>query len=175
VPLAVLAALGVGALARRIPRRAGVMLLLAATLPTSLILLLGSYVTALAGSPQTVYPSEEIATFNWLNRHSEPGEVVLGSFPTGNRIPAYTNLRVYVGHGPETLDAIAKTALVGRFFAGEMTADEHAALYTSMRIRYIFYGPDERQLAGGAEPNWQEGLTRLNQAGDYEIYAVRSG
>lgn len=172
VPLAILAVMGLEWLARRFARRVLVMLTLAAVLPTSLILLLGSYVTALTGPPQVVYPPGQIAAFNWLNMHAEPGEVVLGAFATGNRIPAYTHLRVYVGHGPESINALHKKSEAARFYNGDMTADERAALYESMRIRYVFYGEDERALAGDAVPDWQTGLTRIYADGDYEIYEV---
>jgi hypothetical protein len=172
VPLAVLAVAGVEALAQRFPRRLVAGLTLAAVLPASLILLLGGYVTALTGPPQTVYPAGQIAAFNWLNLHAEPGAVVLAAFATGNRIPAYTNLRVHIGHGPETLDAAAKEAEVERFFSGAMTAAERAALYQSMRIRYVFYGPDERALAATAASDWQAGLTHIYAADGYEIFAV---
>jgi hypothetical protein len=172
VPLAILAVIGLDVLARRFSRRTLVILTLAATLPTSLILLLGGYITAIAGPPQVVYPPAEIAAFTWLNTHAQPGEVVLGAFETGNRIPAYTHLRVYVGHGPETLNAMFKKAEVTHFYNGDMNAEERAALYESMRIRYVFYGPDERALAGDSAPDWQTGLTRIYAEGDYEIYEV---
>lgn len=173
VPLAVLAVMGAAALARRISRRGVVLALLAAVLPTSLILLLGSYFTALGGSPQVMYPAALVEAFNWLNQQARPDEVVLSVFETGNRIPAYTHLRVYVGHGPETLHAIDKTEIAQRFYSGAMDAAERAGLYESMNIRYVFYGPDERQWApDAAAAAWQQDLTRIYQAGDYEIFAV---
>ena len=172
VPLAILTVIGLDVLARRFSRRTLVIVTLAAAMPPSLILLLGGYITALAGPPQVVYPPAEIVAFNWLNNHAQTGEVVLGAFETGNRIPAYTHLRVYVGHGPETLNAMFKKAEVTRYYNGEMTADERAALYDSMGIRYVFYGADERALAGDASPDWQAGLTRIYAEEGYEIYEV---
>lgn len=172
VPMAILAVIGLDGLARRFSRRALVLGTLAATLPTGLILLLGGYITALAGPPQVVYPPAEIAAFNWLNTHAQTGEVVLGAFETGNRIPAYTHLRVYVGHGPETLNAMFKKTEVTRYYNGEMSADERGALYESMHIRYVFYGADERALAGDSSSDWQAELTRIYAEDDYEIYEV---
>ncbi len=175
VPLAILAVMGLNVLAQRFPRPRLIFLTLIVTLPTSLLLLLGGYVTALTGPEQINLPAGEIAAFNWLNRNAPPGAVVLSSYPTGNRIPAYTNLRVYVGHGPETLNAIPKEAETERFFSGAMKPDERATLYESMRIAYIFYGPAERELAGSVEPDWQAGLTRIYAEGDYEIFALPAG
>lgn len=170
VPLAILAVMGIGLLAQRFPRPRLIILTLVVTLPTSLLLLFGGYITALTGPQQLILPAGETAAFNWLNQNAQPGEVVLSSFRTGSRIPAYTNLRVYIGHGPETLNAIPKKAETERFFGGQMTAAERETLYESMRIAYIFYGPDERELAGTREPDWQAGLKRIYADGSYEIY-----
>lgn len=175
VPLSILAVMGLNVLAQRISRRVLIGVTLAATLPASLILLMGGYVTALAGPPSVVYPAAQVMAFDWLNAHASPGEVVLGAFETGNRIPAYTHLRVYVGHGPETLYAVAKTAETVRFYNGEMTAPERRALYDAMNIRYVFYGETERALAGDAVADWQADLNRIYDAAGYEIYEVPSG
>lgn len=173
VPLAVLAAMGVAVLAQRFSRKIVIALTLLATLPTGLLLVVGGYFTALSGAPPVAIPTGQIAAYDWLNVHAQTGEVVLSSFATGNQIPAYTNLRVYVGHGPETLDAVEKEHLTGRFYAGELSDAERAALYQSMDIRYVFYGPNERALAGDSA-TWQERLTPVYGAGDYEIFVVEA-
>ena len=46
-----------------------------------------------------------------------PDDVALSSTSTSNVIPAYTHLRTYVGHGPETLDYQAKEPVVATFFS----------------------------------------------------------
>ncbi len=181
VPLAILAAAGAGLLVRRWARRShqrawkwARLLVFAATLPASLLLLIGAYFSALSSAPPVKYPAAQMAAIQWLNRNSEPGEVVLSAFETGNIIPAYANLRVYVGHGPETLYAVPKTAEATRFFRDEMSAGERAALYADQRIRYVFYGANERTLAGSPqrEPDWAQDLTLIYEDGDYAIYEV---
>ncbi len=178
VPLSILASAGVMLLAKRARksyrkswRRTSALVLLA-TLPVTLFLLLGGFLTALGSQPPTFHPAAEIAALNWLNEHAAPGEVVLGSFETGNIIPAYTNLRVYVGHGPETLYAVPKTRETERFFSGEMTADERTILYEQMRIRYVFYGQAERKIVPESTelPEWANDLTVIYTEGVYTIY-----
>ena len=171
VPLALLAALGITHLAQRWSFRQVLIVTLLATLPTSLLLLLGGFVTALAGTDRTVYPADQIAALNWLNQHAEPDAVVLSTFPTGTRIPAYTNLRVYIGHGPETLYYEDKTIVAQQFFADELSAEERNALFTDNRIQYIFFGPAERQFAPD-EPLWQADLERIYAEDAYEIFRL---
>ncbi len=167
---------GRGVRGLRIHYRRARNLLLLAVVPTSLFLLLGSVLTAFRHDRPLYYPTAEVAAFHWLNANAEPESVILSSKPVGNLIPVWTPLRAYVGHGPETLDALNKEALVERYFRGELTADERRNLYETMRIRYVFYGSAERALAGeDSAAGWQDGLMLVYDSGDYQIYEVAAG
>ena len=183
VPLALLASVGVSLIARRWlacrhnrsqhrAYRQVRLLALAGLLPSSLLLLAISYLAALSSQPPIKYPADEVAALIWLNQNSQPGEVVLSTFETGNRIPAYTHLRVYVGHGPETIHATAKTETAQRFFSDELSPEDRAQLYESMAIHYIFYGATEQQYASSDTPDWAEGLQPIYDADGYVIYGV---
>jgi hypothetical protein len=90
-----------------------------------------------------------------------------------------------MGHGPETLEWQAKTALLERFFGNDMTAEERAALYDSTcleaqpelcadPIRFLIYGPLERALVPtGASPNWLDEWALIYDEGEYQIYEHR--
>lgn len=183
VPLAILAALGIAAwVSGRKNRRwlAGAWLV-AACLSTFLLWSGGLFA---ANSPKLPLfrPTGEIAALNWLNARAAPDAVVLSSFETGNLIPAYTHLRPFVGHGPETLEGQRKTALVESFFAGEMSAAEREALYNGLCLEaqprlcadpaeYLIYGWHEQALAPvAAPPNWLDEWTLIYEAGSYQIY-----
>ena len=168
VPLAILAAMGIRLLARRY-RRVKLAALLA-LLPSALILIAVAYIAALSSAPPVKYPAGQIAALNWLNANGEPGAGVLSVFETGNLIPAYTGLRAYVGHGPETLFAIAKTEQAEQFFAGALSATEQADLLA--QVRYVFYGVNERRFAADDAPAWADGLREVYRSGAYVIYAV---
>jgi hypothetical protein len=184
VPLAILAAAGLRLLSRRFARwrhtgywRSGRRvrnLALALTIPSSLFLLLGSALTTLNHDRPLFYPAAEVAALDWLNANAEPDSVVLSSKAVGNLIPAFSGLRVVVGHGPETLDAVNKEALVARFYRDELSPDERRALFETMRIRYVFYGAAERELAGAdnEQPAWQDGLALVYDDGEYQIFAL---
>ncbi len=170
VPLAILAAMGLRALRPRRRPRARTALLIAASL-SSVLLLVGAFTAATHPARPLFQPRAELAAFDWLNQHAAPDDVLLAAAPTGNALPAYTNLRPFIGHGPETLNWPEKTRQVERFYSGAMPAGERAALYAQFNIRYVFDGPLEQ--AFGASSAWADGLTALYNADGYRIYCVR--
>jgi hypothetical protein len=179
VPLSILASAGVMLVAQRLERplrvswRRAAAFTLLATIPVTLFLFVGNLFSTARVQPPLFYPAAEIAAFNWLNQNSRPGEVVLSAFSTGNRLPAYTHVRVYVGHGPESLLAVPKTRETERFFGDRMTASERTALYEAMRIRYVFYGQAERAFASAANsPAWAADLERIYAEDGYAIYRI---
>ena len=181
VPLAILAAMGLRLWARRFPRgRFLRFAVIGAALLTSLFLLSGGLLAAINPGRPLFRPADEIAAFEWLNAHSQPGEVALASAETGNAIPAYTHLRTYIGHGPETIGAEAKIARVARFYRGELSDAERADLLSprcgdtsvhlcSDPITYVIYGALERQLADDPRA-WADDLTLIYDEGGYQIY-----
>ncbi len=181
VPLAILAVVGLRVLADwGVPRLARGALV-GVTLLTSLFLLLGGFLAAATPARPLFRPAAEIAAFDWLNQHSQPGEIVLSAVETGNVIPAWTHLRVYMGHGPETLNWQFKTARLEYFYADSMNAAERANFFAhpcgitftcAGPIRYVMWGPLERALAPDASPSWAATLTPIYDADGYRIYSV---
>lgn len=181
VPLAILAAAGLRALAERgvpgIVRGAAVTV----TLLTSALLLLGGALAALTPATPLFRPADEIAAFDWLNAHSQPGEIVLSAVETGNVLPAWTHLRTYMGHGPETINWQFKTNRLEYFYSDVMTASERDTFFANPcaltfpcagAIRYVMFGPLERALAPDGDPAWAAGLTKIYDLGAYAIYAT---
>ena len=103
--------------------------------------------------------------------------MVLAAFETGNVIPVYTDLRPFVGHGPESLFALAKTDQTEAFFVGQMSEAERLALYREFSIRYILYGPLERKLAEAAGldptvPPWVVDGDLIYEVDGYQLYQL---
>lgn len=184
IPLALLAAIGLAGWARH--GRAGRLLAggtFAAACLSSLFILAGSVGAALTPAAPAFRPAAEAAAFAWLNGHAPRNAVVLSSFATGNALPAFTHLRPLVGHGPETIAAGEKTALVEDFFSDNLTAAERAALLAgpciapaplacSDPIGFVLFGPLERALSqNGTGANWADGLTLVYDEAGYQIYA----
>jgi hypothetical protein len=176
VPLAILAVMGLRWIIHQRPRlRFARPLLLTATLATSAFLLFTGSLSALSPRSPVFRPAAELRALQWLNTQAPADTVVLAAFETGNIIPAYTDLRPFVGHGPESLFALAKTAQTEAFFSGQMGEAERRALYAEFAVRYIFYGPAERALAGEeglALPAWATDAERVYDAEGYQIYRV---
>jgi hypothetical protein len=179
VPLAILAVMGLRWIIHRRPRlRFARPLLLTAMLVTSAFLLFTGVLGALNPRVPVYRPAAEIQALAWLNGQAATDAVVLASFETGNIIPAYTDLRPFVGHGPESLFALAKSDQTEAFFGGQMTAAERGALYVGFGVRYIWYGPLERALAteAGIDPDappWAEDAEPVYAVDGYAVYVVR--
>jgi hypothetical protein len=174
VPLAILATVALEWMARHPATRRVRRALVVVAVFGSAFFLFGTTLSGLSPRTPLYYPAAEIRTLDWLNGHTGPEQVILAAYDTGNVIPAYTSLRPYVGHGPETMFAIQKTATMEQFFANGMDAETRKKLYQSVNARYIFYGPDERALANGAPPNWLNEAHLLYDAEGYQVYALNS-
>jgi hypothetical protein len=172
VPLAILATVALEWMARRPATRRVRRALMVAAVFGSAFFLFGATLGGLSPRPPLYYPAAEIRAMDWLNGHTGPEQVILAAYDTGNVIPAYTNQRPYVGHGPETMFAIQKTATMEQFFANGMDAEARKKLYQSVNADYIFYGPVERALANGAPPNWLPDAHLLYDAEGYQIYKL---
>lgn len=187
VPLAVLAAMTLTRIQPPALRRAISGVVLGAASASSLLLLMGALSTARNPASLAFIDRANVRAFNWLNEHAPPDAVALGAFPTGTALPAFTHLRPFVGHGPETLAAVEKTRLVGAFFRDELSDEDRAALLAgtciappplpcSDPITYVLFGPSEQALAGAQEPGaWADGLTLIYAMDGYRIYAVSGG
>ncbi len=186
VPLAILAAVGLRFMTRRpvwkrLYRPAVVVLCL-----SSVLFVVGITFGALGQARPLFRPTAELAALDWLNNHAPADSVVLTAFDTGtqspkndidtgNLIPAYTNLRPYVGHGPETVHSPEKDAITRRFFADDMSAGERRDLYASVNIRYIFYDPMEQTLFTNQAgiPAWQADAEKIYDVEGYQVWQVR--
>jgi hypothetical protein len=94
-----------------------------------------------------------------LNAVAPRDSVVLALQETSVVLPARTDLKTYIGHGPETLDWERKEPQVDAFFAGTLDAEARAALLA--QVDFVFFGPLEQARAGTDDPAWAADLIRL--------------
>lgn len=190
LPLATLAAIGLmgvvlpwvyrGGLARRLARRGyprrrlaqfAATTLVAATLPSTLFLLLSLGLAAFSPGPPLFYPADTFRAESWLGQNRLDATTVLSSIEVGNRLPARTGQRVVLGHWNLTLGFDRKQSEVSTFF-DEKTPDlERAALLRRYGVDLLYYGPDEQKL-GGFDPAAAPYLSPVYQAGDITLYRV---
>jgi uncharacterized membrane protein len=103
-----------------------------------------NYLSTIPYPPYVDYPPKDwMQGFSWLRDNSRAEDIVLSDFTAGNFIPAYAGNTVYYGHGVETNNPQGKKDNVVKFFSSDNT-DEQKGFLLSSRIRYVFYGPQEK-------------------------------
>ena len=172
VPLALLAAVGLVAWLGK--RRSGLVAYAGLVSLSNLLLVAGSLGPIARQAEPIFHPAAEMAAMHWLASNSAPGETALAAFETGNTIPAYTDLRVFAGHGPETLYNEEKKQALERFFDAATDDGWRQALLEEYGVDYVFYGPRERGL-GDWDPDEAGYLTPILVQDGYAIYRFIPG
>jgi hypothetical protein len=172
VALAMLAALGFSRLgmAPRLRWRLGLGVV-GASLIGSALLLVGAFQVAGTGAAPAYRSTEEVAAFEWLDEHAGHRAVVLAAFPTGNALPAWADVRVVIGHGPESAGLAALRPRVETFFRESGATPDAAALLAEFDVEYVFAGPAERAL-GFAPGQSPKDFVSVYAQGGYTIYQV---
>ena len=150
-----------------------VALLLALNAASSATLLAREYRRAGTDSTQLLRTSY-LEAFRWLDRNGEPDDLVVCSYPTGNRFARRAPVRVVLGHWSVTPEIARHAARVRRFYAEAMEADEARAFLAEVRARWVLVGPEERSL-GGRTPDPALGLEAAGRFGDVVVYARPPG
>jgi hypothetical protein len=176
LPLCVLVSVGAVALFRRALRarrwrRRALVLIVALSLPSNLVLAVGTSVASLTRSPSVFYSGDVVRAVDWLSVSAGPDDVVLASFAVGNLIPARTGRRALLYHWMETPDYDRKADQVRRFFDSATSDETRRELLRDGHIRFVFVGPDERAL-GSFDPSRAPYLLETFRTGDVTIYRV---
>jgi hypothetical protein len=153
VPLAILAAMGLFRMAKR-KRIWGWAL--AATLPTTLLVILLALGGGLKQDPRLFVTVDEARALDWLHDHAPRGAVVLASPEMGVFIPAWTGRRVVYGHPFETVDAERTKARVETFFASGTANAEREAMLREWHAAFVFVGPREHAIGSADSPLGRE-------------------
>lgn len=117
-------------------------------------------------------PAAEVAAVDWLAKHAKEDDLVLCTYESGNFIPTLAKVRVFIGHGPETLYREEKEAAARKFFDAETDDAWRQELIDKYGIEWVFYGPAERTL-GSWDPSSAHYLAPIYDETAYTIYEVR--
>lgn len=150
VPLAILAAMGLFQVARG--RKWAMGAALAATLPTTVLVVVLALSGGLQRNPKLFVSADEAAALDWLREHASPDTVVLASPEMGMFVPAWSGSRVVYGHPFETVDAERTKSRVETFFAAGTSDAERAAMLSEWNVSFVFAGPREREFGLAASP-----------------------
>lgn len=175
VPLCTLAALGLGRVAwprvaDRLERpKLAVIGLMALMIPSSLLLVAGSTLSAMDKGAPIFHVADEVAVSNWLIRNAPEGALVVSGYESGNFLPAWSPVRSYYGHGSETIDLAIKRQNIERFYS-EGTEDAWRRSFLTLNaVCYVLEGPAERVL-GGFRPIEADYLELVYAQGEWELY-----
>ena len=173
VPVGILAAVGFRALVRRLPRgraRRLQALIVATCCVSSAIVLAIALRFASGAFPEAYVPNDAWNAMHWLSSHHQPNDRALSSPQSGQLLPAYAGVQVYVGHYSETLDYFRKTRNVQAVLQPGTSATIVQSFLRSNGITLVFWGPSEAVTT--YEPAGQPFLRRIYQDGSIAIYRV---
>lgn len=119
-----------------------------------------------------VYPEKNwMEAIYWLRDHTLTHDVVLTGPSAGNYIPAYAGNFVYLGHGGQTVNYLGKRAIIPDFYSGKMGEETGKAWIKQNNIKWVFYGPEERQWGDGVAQ--YSFLSQTFKTGNTVLYEVR--
>jgi len=169
----ILAAYGIQELdgRRRLSNRKAWIGLLLCSLPSTMLLWAGSFLSIQRPDTPHFRPRGEIKAMHWLQDQAQSNAVVLGAYETGNVLPAWANVRVVIGHGPESVDLATLNPMVTSFYLNAMTHDDARIFLKDQGVSYIFVGPQE-EMAGEWMPDPADLFELRYQEGAYRIYEV---
>lgn len=99
---------------------------------------------------QVMYPLYDLVdAMVWLQVNTPRDTAVISGVATGNLIPVYAGNYTYVGHA-NTVNAEIKAIVVANFFGRKRPSDEFLPIFKENNIQYVLYGPEEAELAYGA-------------------------
>jgi hypothetical protein len=178
VPLVALAVLGLtigfgkGRL-RRMVRRLGPMILLALSLPGTLLVWLGGFIAVMQPNEPVFQSQDAVATYSFLARSLPTRGVVLSSYDFGNAVPAYGYLVAFMGHGPETPYLQDKRATAVAFYDSKTLSYDRFNLYNGQGAPYVVVGPHERELGDFDPATDADYLQKIFEAGQYSVWALK--
>jgi len=96
--------------------------------------------------PHVIYPQKEwFDAILWFKDNSNPQDRVFSAETAGSYIPAYSGNHVFYGHGSQTAYYDKKTPIVIAFYAGQLSINQIKKIFTDHKIKYVFYGPQEKE------------------------------
>lgn len=169
-PLAALAGRGLEEIAaHRVRFKPALAFALILAVPSNLVVMGAGLTAVRSGDPSLVMPASEVRAYGWVAGNLPGGALVLAAPVTGNRLPAYADVRVLYGHPFETPDAEAQRALVESLFTTDGPPDEGLARLSSLNVDYVYYGVEEQRLGS---PPWLSRLTMVHAENGIRIYQV---
>lgn len=150
-------------------------LLFLLVLPSTLVIWIGGLMAAGHPAEPLFRKANEVSVFQYIAQISEPGEVVLSSYQTGNALPAWAPVFVVIGHGSESFGFNANSEelklFAEDFYQVGSSDGFRIDLLRDYRVDFVFWGPHERAL-GGWDPRNASYLQLIHQREEYAVFSV---
>lgn len=160
---------GIEALRRRWQKPA--LAVIASGLLTTLIFYVGSLWTVTSQAAPLFLPKAETNAFTYLTEKAPPFSTILTSYKIGNSLPAWSPMRVVIGHGPESVDLAVLQPQVEAFFSSPGNEAGKMEFLIRLGVDYIFFGPDEQE-PGGWDPTESSFLRTIYAQDGFAIYQL---
>ncbi len=100
---------------------------------------------------EVMYPLRDLVdAMVWLQVNTPRDVAIFSGLATGNLIPVYAGNYAYIGHA-NTVKVEEKGIIVANFFGRKRPANEFPPVFRENRIQYVLFGPEEREMAYGAD------------------------
>lgn len=137
---------------------------------TSIGFIIGSAAGLGEPDPRRYLDASLVDSLKWLGDNAAPDSQVMSSYMTGNVVPTYSGLGVFLGHYDQTIHSGQKAEEVAAFYSGWMTDSEQRAFFERNHLTYCIYGPFEHALSANfAQPGF---LQLVHGSQGVDIYRV---
>lgn len=145
VPAGILAGLGLGLVHKPVRAILAVVLLIGSSWLTTI------YTKQTLERQSILWSNVYPLTSTWeavtsLQRYVEKGSGVMVREYFGEILPAFANIRVFIGGPHGWPDWPERQAISMQFFSGRMSDPDALSLLRRENISYVFYGPDEKAV-----------------------------
>jgi hypothetical protein len=167
--LVILTVVAIGGIGTRQRRRMAMIGLILLSIPSNIVVIASGMAGVASQDPARVLSADEYAAYAWLKDHGDSQALVLTGYRTGNRVPAYANLRVLYGHPFETPQAESQKELIAGLFKDRREYSEVLKDLQALDVRYILYGPEEKDLGDAI---WLAELPPIARFGEYAVFEI---
>jgi hypothetical protein len=142
--------------------------------PSTIILIMGSIMTATQPREPAFQPASEINLYNELGKFANDRPVVMSSFQTGNNLPAWIPVKVVWGHGPLSINRQVIDNDLQQFFSEETENDLRSEILKKYQVEYLVWGPSEREYWNWNPKDYSVMKLIYNDSG-YFLYEIQNG
>ena len=138
---------------------------------TPILILIGATQSVRVPSVPIFQPRAQVEAFECLDEVAEHGSIVLAAYETANALPAWADVYVPVGLGPESANFTEVLRDVKSFYSGDLSSDQQIDLLQKYAIDYVFHGAQEKKL-GDWNPVQERFLQKVCEQNGYAVYEV---